>query len=149
MQFRSVQDRVLSVPPIIAAKQARSGEAMTERRTIPPQGRTENRPQHFRRLCEGDNEAGFHCPRVPLLLTSRRDLFLFAPRGCQRAGVNRTGVVTMATTPEAENREFCAGLWKIVVTRSHILRSVCERRKEGCSTEEEPCSVCLYVLYIL
>ena len=44
-----------------------------------------------------------------------------------------------------ENRsEFEAGPWRVLVTKSHILRSKCERGlDEGCSRDDEDkCNVC-------
>ena len=46
-----------------------------------------------------------------------------------------------------ERREFEAGPWKIVVTKSHILKSSCERgAPEGCQEGLDSCSVCRCVL---
>ena len=46
-----------------------------------------------------------------------------------------------------ERGEFEAGPWKIVVTKSHILKSSCERgAAEGCQEGSDLCNVCRYVL---
>ena len=49
----------------------------------------------------------------------------------------------MASRVGSKN-EFEAGPWRILVTRSHILKSKCERGKsEGCqSNSKDSCDVC-------
>ena len=49
----------------------------------------------------------------------------------------------MASNKSSRN-EFEAGPWKIVITRSHILKSKCERGKaEGCQKDNmDICDVC-------
>lgn len=45
----------------------------------------------------------------------------------------------------AEKREFEAGPWRVTVTRSHILKSSCEKqRSEGCTESADMCSVCRF-----
>lgn len=46
-----------------------------------------------------------------------------------------------------ERREFEAGPWKVVVTKSHILRSSCERgTAKGCREGGDSCTVCRWLL---
>lgn len=46
-----------------------------------------------------------------------------------------------------ERREFEAGPWKVVVTKSHILRSSCERgTAKGCLEGGDSCTVCRWLL---
>ena len=44
-----------------------------------------------------------------------------------------------------ESKEFEAGPWRMEVTRSHILKSSCEKGKEeGCELGRDACTVCRY-----
>ena len=51
------------------------------------------------------------------------------------------GVVSAADM--MKKNEFSVGPWSIYTTRSHILKSQCERSKDGCSSDDvNSCNVC-------
>ena len=55
----------------------------------------------------------------------------------------------MANSGKSSRNEFEAGPWKILITRSHILKSKCERgRADGCQQDaKDICDVCKSVAH--